>query len=150
MFLRTLSLCAFVLAMASCQCSLQKTLTASVQIATAKGPVRFDVELARTDKEREHGLMERESMEPNKGMLFLFESDDDHSFWMKNTKLPLDLIFFNQDFVVVGVIENMEPMSRVSRSIGKPSRYVLEVNAGVVQKFGIAVGNTSEFVDKRK
>jgi uncharacterized membrane protein (UPF0127 family) len=108
------------------------------------------VELARTDKEREHGLMERESMEPNKGMLFLFESDDDHSFWMKNTKLPLDLIFFNQDFVVVGVIENMEPMSRVSRSIGKPSRYVLEVNAGVVQKFGIAVGNTSEFVDKRK
>lgn len=116
--------------------------------ATADRPaVRFDtprgtwivrVELARTDEERSRGLMFRRELQADTGMLFLFAEQADHTFWMRNTFLSLDLIFIGEDRSVVGVVANAEPRSDKQRSVAQPSKYVLEVSAG--EAFAHAVG----------
>jgi uncharacterized membrane protein (UPF0127 family) len=67
---------------------------------------------------------------------------------MKNTYISLDLVFFDRNWIVVGMLENLEPLSRQSKVIGTASRYVLEINAGLIKKKGIAIGNAAVFVDK--
>jgi uncharacterized protein len=89
-----------------------------------------DVEVARTSAEQQQGLMFRQSLAPDAGMLFVFTVDGDHAFWMKNTLIPLDMIFIAADASVVGVVESAEPQTTVPRSVHAPSRYVLEVNGG--------------------
>jgi uncharacterized protein len=116
-----------------------------VTIDTAAGPQRFTVELAITDAERQHGLMFREHLDDDTGMLFLFERQQPLSFWMKNTHIPLDMIFIDESGVVAGIVENAEPMTTVSRKVDKPSRYVLEVNAGISRKLGLAAGERVHF-----
>jgi uncharacterized membrane protein (UPF0127 family) len=116
---------------------------------TKKGLVTFDVEVVRTPKAREVGLMNRTSMDEKRGMLFIFDEDSDHAFWMRNTLLPLDIVFFDKNFYVVGVLENMQPMSERSRSIGVQSRYALEINAGLVAKLKIASGAQAAFVESK-
>ena len=148
MFLRTVALCALVVSMTSCQGLFARKPT--LRVATANGPVTFELEVVRSEKARAHGLMDRKSLAQSAGMLFVFDEEDDHTFWMKDTYIALDIIFLSSDWRVVGFIENMQPMSRLSRSVGKVSRYALEVNAGVVQKTGIAIGNTATFIDERK
>ncbi len=99
------------------------------------------VELARTDAERERGLMFRERLEPDHGMLFLFDSDDEHVFWMKNTLVPLDLIFIDSAGRVVGVVANADPLSLAPRTVGAPSRSVLEVPGGWAAAHGVRPGD---------
>lgn len=99
--------------------------------------VGFNVEIARTAEERTRGLMFRNSLPEDKGMLFIFEDETDHHFWMKNTYIPLDLIFINSDLKVVGTYENATPMSEEPIHIGRPSKYVLEINGGLSKRFNI-------------
>jgi len=89
-----------------------------------------EVELARSPAEQERGLMFRERLAPGSGMLFLFPDTADHVFWMKNTLIPLDLIFIDEALAVVAVVERAEPLSLAQKSGGVPSRYVLEVPGG--------------------
>ena len=79
-------------------------------------------------------------------MLFLFDRAEVQTFWMKNTLIPLDMIFIGDNLRVVGVVENAEPMTLSPRTVGMPSRFVLEVNGGFAARFGIAADTTVDFV----
>lgn len=107
----------------------------------------FRVELAITDNERQKGLMERKDLPIDCGMLFIFNKEDIHYFWMKNTYIPLDMIFINSDMKVVGVYKNATPLSEESINIGKPSKYVLEINAGLSEKYGIDEDSKAVFIN---
>jgi uncharacterized membrane protein (UPF0127 family) len=103
------------------------------------------VELARTPEDRERGLMYRERLAADAGMLFLFDESSDHEFWMKNTQVPLDMIFVGEDGRVVGVVERAEPFTLTGRGVGRPSRYVVEVNAGWTAANGVRTGDRVVF-----
>jgi uncharacterized membrane protein (UPF0127 family) len=103
------------------------------------------VEIARTDEQRQKGLMHRRSLADDAGMLFLFDEAADHGFWMVNTFIPLDMIFIDDDGRVVGIVERAEPHTRVARSVGAPSRYVLEVNGGWARARGVRPGDRVRF-----
>lgn len=97
----------------------------------------FDVELAQTQEEKERGLMFREKLDPNKGMLFIYEDEGIRSFWMKNVQFPLDIIWINEKKEVVFISENVQPCeknlcSRIKTDI--KAKYVLEINAGACKK----------------
>lgn len=117
----------------------------AVVIETAAGPRRFAVELALTEGERQRGLMFRERLDDDAGMLFIFERTRIQSFWMKNTRLPLDMIFIAEDGTVAGIVESAEPLTLVSRRIQQPSRYVLELLAGSARQSGLAAGQRAYF-----
>jgi len=102
---------------------------------------KIDIELALDDAEREQGLMYRKSMDDNKGMLFIFDTDELQSFWMKNTIMPLDIMFVNSDFKIVKIHKNTTPFSENSLPSDKPSKYVVEVAAGFSDRFGIKEGD---------
>lgn len=104
----------------------------------------FDVEIAQTQKEREVGFMNREHLDPDKGMLFLFENEGEYNFWMKNTLIPLDIIWINENKKVVFIKENAMPCNFENCEIFYPTqkaKYVLEINGGLVEKCGIKIGN---------
>jgi uncharacterized membrane protein (UPF0127 family) len=107
--------------------------------------VRVSVELARTPAERQKGLMYRERLAADAGMLFIFERPDHLSFWMHNTYIPLDMIFISDTLRVVGVVENAEPRTDAPRAVEGLSQYVLEVNAGFSRPRGITAGTAVAF-----
>jgi uncharacterized membrane protein (UPF0127 family) len=107
---------------------------------TGKGEKRFSVEIAVKPGERSAGLMFREHMAQDHGMLFVFDQMQPVGFWMKNTILPLDLVFIGEDGRIKA-IEHGEPFSEAVISPGEPVRFVLELNAGVAAKDGIADGD---------
>ena len=107
--------------------------------------VRVPVELAITAETRTRGLMYRRDLPSDAGMLFVSPETRDYSFWMKNTPLALDMIFIDEQRRVVGLIENAVPFSLAPLSVGKPSRYVLEVHAGFSQRHRIQAGDPVEF-----
>ncbi len=117
-----------------------------VVIETPAGERRFRVELATTPQQRARGLMFREQMEEDAGMLFLFDEMEVQSFWMKNTRIPLDMLFLDEEGDIVGIVENAEPLSLTSRSVGLPSRYVLELNGGTSRRLGLEAGQRVRFV----
>jgi uncharacterized membrane protein (UPF0127 family) len=102
--------------------------------------IRIQVEICRTAKERATGMMFRKELGALSGMLFVFEKQDNHSFWMQNTYLPLDMIFIDKKLRVVGIIENAEPLTTRSRVVDEASTYVLEVNGGFARARGVKVG----------
>jgi uncharacterized membrane protein (UPF0127 family) len=80
-------------------------------------------------------------------MLFLFEGQEVHNFWMKNTLIPLDMLFIDRDRKIVGIVENAEPQTLTSRRVDQPSKYVLEIGGGVAARLGIRPGTKVEFRD---
>lgn len=100
-----------------------------------------DVELAQDDAERQLGLMYRDKMAENQGMLFVFEDETTRSFWMKNTVLSLDMIFINAKNEIVTIHKSTTSYSEESYASTKPAKYVLELNAGFTDKYKIAVGD---------
>lgn len=100
---------------------------------------RFQLELAVRPHEQTRGLMFRREMKDDWGMLFVYPDDEILSFWMKNTYIPLDMVFIDGGGTVVGVV-TAEPLTLNPRSVGKPSRYVLELNAGTAKRLGIEAG----------
>lgn len=107
----------------------------------------FTVELATDDQERSMGLMFREEMADDHGMLFIFPTENWRSFWMKNTRIPLDIFYFDDELKLVSVSENTPPC-RTERCPSYPSkgpaRYVLELNAGKAQQLGVKPGDVLE------
>ncbi len=101
----------------------------------------FDIEIAETAYETETGLMYRKSMAQNRGMLFVSPTVRMHNFYMKNTEFPLDLIFIKDDLTIASFQENAEPFNEATLSSKVPVKYVLEVNAGLVQQWGLEVGD---------
>src|SRR5436309_239154 len=117
-------------------------------VAVIRGPggaVEVSLEVAATPAERERGLMYRRSLAEGRGMLFVFDEDEDHAFWMKNTLIPLDMLFIARDGTVVGIHPNATPLSTANIGVGKPSRYVLEVPGGWAARHAIAAGARVEF-----
>lgn len=134
----------FIFLIALCTSAFAVEFTVSPEplvIETAKGPVSFTVELALTREERAQGLMNRETMASDHGMLFEFDETRDVMMWMKNTILPLDMVFIGEDGKVAGVAADAVPYSEAIISSPGPVRYVLELNAGVSAKEGIAAGD---------
>lgn len=106
----------------------------------------IDIEIADTYKTREQGLMYRRSMKENRGMLFIFEREERQTFWMKNTHIPLDLIFVNNDLRIVHIAKNAQPYSLKQIPSFEYARYVVEVNAGYCGKYKVNVGNYIAFI----
>lgn len=101
----------------------------------------FSTEFATNDAQREHGLMDRAQMDAQHSMLFIFADDAPRAFWMKNTLIPLDILYFDKDRKLVAMQLNAQPCKAdpcaIYPSGGLPARYVLELNAGVAGKLGL-------------
>lgn len=110
------------------------------QIITVKA------EVARTAEQRSQGLMYRKELGEDEGMLFLMPYSGYHQFWMKNTLIPLDLIFIGEDLKIKGLVENTTPESTTPLGISEPSKYVLEVNAGFCKKNGVQPGDPVKMI----
>ena len=113
----------------------------TVEIASKTGVHVFTVEIADTDQTRERGLMYRRELPEGRGMLFDFFKDQPVGFWMKNTYIPLDMIFIRSDGRIASIAENTEPLSERVVPSGAPVRAVLEVKGGTARKLGIQPGD---------
>jgi uncharacterized protein len=111
-----------------------------------RAPVRLKVEIAANDAARQKGLMFREHLGDTEGMIFLFPTERYNSFWMHNTLIPLDMIFIDSDWTVVGIVQNAKPLTDDPRGVDRMSRYVLEVNAGFAARYGLGRGATVKFM----
>ncbi len=113
-------------------------------IHSEQGDVAVHVEVADTPEARSYGLMYRKDLAPDAGMLFVFPAEQEQSFWMKNTPLSLDMIFIGTNQQIVGIVAEAKPFTTEPRSVGKPSRYVLEVHGGFCAKHSIRAGDRVE------
>jgi len=111
-------------------------------LETAKGKFPFDIELALTPAQMEQGLMFRRSLAADAGMLFDYGDPQPIAMWMKNTLIPLDMVFIGKDGRIVDFRERAVPMSLDTIEPKVPARAVLEVNAGTAQRLGLQVGDT--------
>ena len=96
-------------------------------------------------QELQKGLMFVKKLDKNKGMLFDFKKTKKNSIWMKNTYIPLDVLFLDENYKILGFIENTEPLSLKSISIDNESRYVVELNAGTVKDYNIKENEILQF-----
>ena len=141
-----------VAALPACKSGNQKAGTtsapasvSSVAIDTGGRKVMFRVEVAVTAEEHARGLMYRSQLADDAGMVFVFEEPSVQRFWMKNTLIPLDMIFIGKDRRIVGVVENAAPETETERMVGAPSQYVLEIAGGLSAKLGIHRGEPVDF-----
>ncbi len=104
------------------------------------GQAMFSVEVADDDAERAKGLMDRPSMPRNAGMLFVYEKPQSVAFWMKNTLIPLDMLFMDETGTVRRIKEMAEPLDTTPIPGGKDIQFVLEINGGLSESYGIDVG----------
>lgn len=113
----------------------------AVEFRTAAGPVRFSVEVAATEAGRHRGLMGRSHLAASAGMLFDYGAPVDARFWMKNTKIPLDMIFMDRTGRVTRVKADAKPMDQTIIEGGPGVRFVVEINAGLAGRLGIRRGS---------
>ena len=106
---------------------------------------KFNIEFAETSYETQTGLMYRKSMEKNQAMLFIFPDEKMHSFYMKNTEFPLDILYIDKNLKLVSMQENAEPLNESGLSSKVPVKYVLEINGGLAEQLGIIVGDSISF-----
>jgi len=107
--------------------------------------ITLEVEIVASSRGRQRGLMFRDNLADGQGMLFFFESEEEHPFWMKNTLISLDIIFIDGKRQVVGIVHNAEPRNEKSLTVGLPSLYVLEVPGGYCNRVGIHRGDKVTF-----
>ena len=107
--------------------------------------VKLDIEFAESDYETQTGLMYRKSMLDNRGMLFIFEREEPKYFYMKNTEFSLDIIYLNSKKEVVSIAKNAKPFNTSSLPSEGPAQYVLEVNAGLSDQWGLKAGDVMEY-----
>ena len=119
--------------------------TPRVILEGADGPITVSVELALTQEEQARGLMWRNELPEMAGMLFVFRAETMRSFWMKNTPLPLDIIYISRDLRIVSIARNTKPFSTESIPSGGPAKYVLEVGGGFCAKHGVDEGSVVKF-----
>jgi uncharacterized membrane protein (UPF0127 family) len=142
---RVVLLAAIALGGAAPTCKTSNTATPTVTIDTGERKIPFRVELAVTPQEHERGLMYREHLDPDAGMLFISESPRRQVFWMKNTLIPLDMIFIGADWRIAGIVEDAEPKTLTSREVAAPSQYVLEIQGGLSARYGFRAGQAVDF-----
>ena len=120
---------------------------AAVEIVTPNGTrlALVQVEIADSEGKREFGLMYREHLDENAGMIFVFAEPRHLTFWMKHTEIPLDMIFAGPDRKITGIVENATPLSERMLSVDGDSQYVLEVNGGFCRRHSIKPGDTLRF-----
>jgi uncharacterized membrane protein (UPF0127 family) len=104
----------------------------------------LEVEVVRTEQESARGLMYRRAMAPDRGMLFRMGERREQKFWMRNTCLALDMVFIDDDGVIVGILENVPTLNDDERTVGCPSSWVLETNAGWTRRHGVVAGQRVE------
>lgn len=97
----------------------------------------IDIEIADTYRERQRGLMQRRSLGYNRGMLFIFDSVDEQGMWMKNTPLPLDIVFVAPDSQVINIAHRTTPFSETTIEPDAPNKFVVEVRAGFANRFNL-------------
>jgi len=114
--------------------------------ASGEDVVTLDVEFAETNYERETGLMHRTSMKENQAMLFVFSAEFPRKFFMKNTHIPLDIIYLDANKKIVSFQENAKPMDETGLPSEVPAMYVLEVNAGLADKWLLEIGDFITFI----
>jgi uncharacterized membrane protein (UPF0127 family) len=142
-------------AMTRSRCALLSTacaLTATLSACSAHaGPSvelkghRFDVEIAADNDARARGLMFRDEMAADHGMLFLFDDEQPRVFWMKNTHIPLDILYFDHEYKLVSVQQRVPPCRSdpcAQYPSSGPAKYVLELNSGTADKLGVKAGDT--------
>ncbi|WP_086476280.1 MULTISPECIES: DUF192 domain-containing protein [Arenibacter] len=112
-----------------------------IQQETDSVLVTLDIEIAESEYETATGLMYRESMEANQAMLFVFEDVAMRSFYMKNTAIPLDILYIDEDLKIVSFQKNARPFDETGLSSQFPAKYVLEINAGKSDEWGLKVGD---------
>lgn len=110
-----------------------------------KDPVTLTVEVARSEEERHRGLQGRESLPEKHGMWFVFDGDVQDSFWMKGTPIALDLVFVDKEMKIIDMIKGAKPNDETLLTARFPYRYVLEINGGYADRWGLAVGDKVEF-----
>jgi uncharacterized protein len=118
----------------------------AVVVHTRRETATVRVEIADTPDKRATGFMYRRELAADAGMLFLFPAPAPQKFWMKNTPLPLDMIFIGPARTIVGIVADTKPFSTNPVGPDEPSLYVLEVNAGFAAQHGLAVGDQVEFL----
>ncbi len=106
---------------------------------------KIDVEIAENELERTKGLMYRTSLPESAGMLFIFDDAREHSFWMKNTSISLDIIYADRDKKIISIHKNTRPFSEGSIPSNGNAQYVVEVNAGFTDHYGIRAGDRIDF-----
>ncbi len=109
--------------------------------------LKLDIEIAEVPEERQQGLMYRKSMSDKQGMLFLFEYPEEQSFWMRNTYIPLDIIYISDKMEIVSIQKNAAPQNDNPLPSGKPAQYVLEINGGLSDKLGLKPGYKAAWQD---
>ena len=107
-------------------------------------PVPFRVEVALTPDEHARGLMYRSHLDADAGMLFVFPEPAVQRFWMKNTLIPLDMIFITPDLRIAGIVANAQPETETERMVPARSQYVLEIGGGLSQRLGLHAGEPVE------
>jgi uncharacterized protein len=136
------ALAVLFVALIACAANLAKAAELqTLEIASKTGVHAFQVEMAVTPEEKERGLMFRRELPEGHGMLFDFQFDQNVAFWMKNTYIPLDMLFIRADGRILRIAENTEPLSERNIPSGGPVRAVLEVIGGTAKKLGIAAGD---------
>ena len=126
------------------------TTMPKVYLSTPQGDTAVSVEIVSTEAAIERGLMYRQHLPPDDGMLFLMRENRIWSFWMRNTLIPLDIIFITKDMTIAGIAENAEPRTETLREVDKPSLYVLEVNGGFSAAHKITEGTKVQFEGVRR
>jgi len=117
--------------------------------SSGNSKIKIDLEIAETEYERQLGLMNRNTMEETQGMLFKFPVERLQSFWMRNTLIPLDIIFINKDKEIVTIHKNTEVLSAQSYPSSSPAIYVLEVNGGFTGRQNIKLGDKIFWIETK-
>ena len=117
----------------------------NISIVTEMGAKHsFDVEVARTADEKAFGLMFKRNMPNDRGMIFIWDRPATRQFWMRNTYMSLDILFFDAEGMLLHIAPNAEPLSDTQIPSLAPAQYVVEVNAGIAAKLGITIGSKLE------
>jgi uncharacterized membrane protein (UPF0127 family) len=142
-----LLICATACHTQAAETAVPKLPAGAVRFETSRGPWVVRVEIAGTEESRRRGLMQRRDLPQDRGMIFVFPTSEEHGFWMHDTLIALDMIFLGEDRKVVGVVAGAAPRSETVRTVGKPSRYVVEVSAGEAAAHAVGPGTRAVFID---
>lgn len=152
-----LGYCIFALTFSSCkeekkvikqtQISFKKEGELTIFKVSDSIEIKLDIEIADTEFDEQTGLMYRESMDKNQAMLFVFDNEVERYFYMKNTKIPLDIIYINANKIIVSFQKNTIPFDESSLPSNAPAKYVLEVNAGLADSWALAIGDSISYND---
>ena len=134
----------------SCEAQFLKKEKIVLENKLSKDKAIFLVELAKNEYEREKGLQCKKYLKKNEGMLFIWSEEDYRNFWMKNTAIPLDLIFINSKFEIVDIYFDATPFNKKLIRSQNRAKFVLELNAGIFKKLGFNIGDSIKFKKNKK